>query len=91
MFPCILLFQLILYLFAYDISHDDFLISLLYSSHIALHYKNSSQASAVPSNVNKYIIIYSPFPSNLFVKLLISSFCSIIILYKFSTELIVKA
>jgi len=37
MFPYILLYPLILYLFAYDVSHDDSLIFHLYSSHNALY------------------------------------------------------
>jgi len=44
-------------LFAFGISHGDFLISPPYSFHIAPYYNYSFWVSVPPTNINKYILL----------------------------------
>ena len=68
MFPQILLYLLIIYLFAFGISHGDFLISDLYSFHNAPYYNYSFWVSVVPSNIN--LGKYSSLKSSIYICIL---------------------
>lgn len=63
MSPSSLLYLLILYLFVFGISHDDFLISRPYSSHIVPYYNCSSLggfATLVPLRRRRRMLLF-PF------------------------------